>query len=590
MPGPTVPNNVGGGPRVGVSTGSMISSAVGSFDSVSDVASVTSRYGANDYALQLNTNTFRGTAACDGAQPPAGKFCNGWQQFIFSQGQCGKDIKDPVPCVFIEYWLYDWGVNNPNPCPGPLKLTKEGNCFLNGRSVSPPQQTIANLGNLSLTAAASMGGMDAVIFSTGNNLYMVQESDSILDLAASWTEFSYNLVGDGDSSEATFNSGSSEVANIVVRASVDSGSPSAPSCVTSYRGGDTGEYNNLYLQPVPSVMPRSSTQPALVYTENSNATRTTPCHAASLVPAASKLTDTHDFNGDGFSDIVWGDTSGDVAVWLMSSAQVTLSGTAGTAPTTWSIVGQRDFNGDGTYDLLWLDTSGDLAIWFMIGTQVFSSAAVGNVGTAWSVAGTADFNNDGKGDILWRDSSGNTAIWLMNGASALASVSLGNIATNFSVAGTGDFNGDGYADILWDDGSGNYSIWFMTGTAGSSPSTSVLSTAAVGNIATTWSVVGTGDFNGDHMTDIAWRDTAGDTAIWLMNGASVLSAGGLGNVPTMFSIALVGDYNGDGMSDLLWQDNVGDTSIWIMNGTAVSLAASVGNIPTTWTIQSLNAE
>jgi hypothetical protein len=38
--------------------------------------------------------------------------------------------------------------------------------------------------------------------------------------------------------------------------------------------------------------------------------------------ASSKLTDTHDFNGDGKSDILWHDGSGNVAMWLMNGAQV----------------------------------------------------------------------------------------------------------------------------------------------------------------------------------------------------------------------------------------------------------------------------
>jgi hypothetical protein len=103
-------------------------------------------------------------------------------------------------------------------------------------------------------------------------------------------------------------------------------------------------------------------------------------------------------------------------------------------------------------------------------------------------------------------------------------------------------------------------------------------------------IIGTGDFNGDGMSDIAWRDTAGDTSIWLMNGAAVLSAGSLGNIPTTWSIALVGDYNGDGLSDLLWRDNLGNTAIWFMNGTTVGSTATVGNIPTNWIVQSAGAE
>ena len=75
-----------------------------------------------------------------------------------------------------------------------------------------------------------------------------------------------------------------------------------------------------------------------------------------------------------------------------------------------------------------------------------------------------------------------------------------------------------------------------------------------------------------------------------MNGASVLSSGGLGNVPTTWSIVQTGDYNGDGMSDLLWRDTSGDTSMWFMNGTTVSSTGAVGNISTVWTVQGVNAD
>ena len=52
-------------------------------------------------------------------------------------------------------------------------------------------------------------------------------------------------------------------------------------------------------------------------------------------------TDSHDFNGDGYSDIAWRDTSGDVAIWLMNGTSI-LNPTAsyvGTVPTAWSIQG-----------------------------------------------------------------------------------------------------------------------------------------------------------------------------------------------------------------------------------------------------------
>jgi hypothetical protein len=292
---------------------------------------------------------------------------------------------------------------------------------------------------------------------------------------------------------------------------------------------------------------------------------------------------THDFNGDGYSDIAWLDGNGDVAFWLMNGAAISSSGGVSGLPSTWSIVGQRDFNGDGMADLLWHDTSGNTAIWFMNGVTVSSTTGVGNIPTAWSVIGTGDFNGDGFGDIIWRDTSGNVAVWLMNGGTISSSAGLGNVPLAWNIVGTGDYNGDGKADILWRDTSGNIAIWFMNGVT-------IASSAAVGNLATTWSVVGTGDFNADGKSDIVWRDTAGDTAIWLMNGAAVSSGGGLGNPGSTWSIVQTGDYNSDGMSDLLWRDTSGNTFMWFMNGAAVSSAAFVGNIPTNWTVQSVNAE
>jgi hypothetical protein len=303
----------------------------------------------------------------------------------------------------------------------------------------------------------------------------------------------------------------------------------------------------------------------------------------------------HDFNGDGYSDILWSDTSGDLAIWEMNGGTVLNPSTSGlgTVPAPWAVVGQRDFNGDGYADILWRNTStGDVAIWEMNGTTILnpSTSGLGTVATAWSIVGTGDFNGDGYADILWRNTStGDLSIWEMNGTTIInpSSTGLGNVPLNWTVVGVGDFNGDGKADILWRDTAGDLSIWLMNGTTILNPNTS-----AVGNMPTSWFVAGTGDFNGDGNSDILWQDTSGDIAIWEMNGTAILNpnTAGVGNLSTVWSVAETGDFDGNGMSDILWRDTSGDIAIWFMNGTTIASGTGLGTIPTTYTIQGTNAD
>src|SRR5208282_4302776 len=209
----------------------------------------------------------------------------------------------------------------------------------------------------------------------------------------------------------------------------------------------------------------------------------------------TKLADihnTHDFNGDGYSDIAWRDTSGDVTIWLMNGTSI-LNPTATyvtTLSTAWSIVGQRDFNGDGKADLLWHDTSGDVAIWEMNGTTILNPTTtyVGTVSSStWTIVGTGDFNGDGYTDILWRDTSGDVAIWLMNGTTVLNPTTsyVATVSTTWSIVETGDFYGTGMSDILWHDTSGDTAIWEMNGTTILNPTTSYVAT-----VSPAWSVQG----------------------------------------------------------------------------------------------------
>jgi hypothetical protein len=135
-----------------------------------------------------------------------------------------------------------------------------------------------------------------------------------------------------------------------------------------------------------------------------------------------------DFDGNGKSDILWQDDSGQAALWLLNGSTVTNSGLAGGNPgPSWHIKGSGDFDGDGKADILWQNDSGQAALWLMNGASETIGALVGsNPGPSWNVVSAADLDGDGKADILWQNDSGQAALWLMNGTSVGSTALLGS--------------------------------------------------------------------------------------------------------------------------------------------------------------------
>lgn len=210
-------------------TSGVIEKTVGSFPKVKGVTTETGLLGPNDYSLQLNSN-FMNTAACNGAKNPAQ--CLDWEQFVYSSG---------YEEAFMQYWL----INYNNRCPGGW-FSYGGDCYTNSNAVSTPLAVITELKTLKLSGTAKLGtakkaGIDTLVFTEEKQAYSTTGSDSVVDLATAWTESEFNIVGDGDGSEATFNSGSS----VTVKVAVTNGTKNAPTCAAD--SGTTAETNNLNL-------------------------------------------------------------------------------------------------------------------------------------------------------------------------------------------------------------------------------------------------------------------------------------------------------------------------------------------------------
>jgi hypothetical protein len=183
----------------------------------------------------------------------------------------------------------------------------------------------------------------------------------------------------------------------------------------------------------------------------------------------------------------------------------------------WRIAAAADFNGDGFADVVWENTTtGERAIWFLTAAGAWQGAfaMLPVVAPAWRIVAAADFTGDGKADLVWQDGAGSTVVWPMAGSSWGGSFSpLPLTPAEWRVAAAADFSGNGQADLVWQNATtGARAIWMMGGVTR-------LGFVMLPVVAPEWSIATAGDFNGDGKPDLVWQNvTTGERAIWLMNG------------------------------------------------------------------------
>jgi hypothetical protein len=207
-----------------------------------------------------------------------------------------------------------------------------------------------------------------------------------------------------------------------------------------------------------------------------------------------------------------------------------------------------------TSDLLWRYSGqlshGSLAIWPNANPASWNPAIVSDDG--WQIAGLGDYDGDARSDILLRavGSANHGLLQIWHDGNPSSSVSPGRELDDlWQISGTGDFDGDALSDILWRYLGGGLNtglvvVW-RNGDANAASS--------LGALDLTWQIVGNGDFDLDLRSDILWyQPTTGQFVIWFRGIPAILPITQAGP-GTSFTIQSVGDFDGDGRSDIMWR-------------------------------------
>jgi hypothetical protein len=261
-----------------------------------------------------------------------------------------------------------------------------------------------------------------------------------------------------------------------------------------------------------------------------------------------------DFDRDGSTDIVSQNTNGTLAVWYLDLGNPTnavkkadlvknLAGATKVLGAGWKTVGNVDFDKNGVSDLLFWNSNGSMAAWLMTNSYLtniivltngtrFTNVVEGPVkfqrginlraaGADWRPASVTDLNNDGERDFIFQNiRDGRMAAWYMSGTNRTSSGLIAGgapITAGYTLVGTADFNLDGQKDLLLQKGTdGSFSVWTLQGLT-LLAKTFAIRAGAGAVFSKDWKVVSLNDFDNDGNVDLVVQHTDGRIAIWYLN-------------------------------------------------------------------------
>jgi hypothetical protein len=161
-------------------------------------------------------------------------------------------------------------------------------------------------------------------------------------------------------------------------------------------------------------------------------------------------------------------------------------------------------------------------------------------------------------------------------------VDLGDVGVNVVAVldPPDDTNGDHTTDVVWREDTGRVALWEMDGV-------NVLANNRIADVPNHWRIIDAdSDFDGDGNSDILWQENNGTLVLWTLDGPNILSNTAVAvPIPDHWRIVDTGDFTADGRGDILWRESSGRVVLWEMNGTTVVSNTLVGDVPNTSVIE-----
>ncbi len=256
-----------------------------------------------------------------------------------------------------------------------------------------------------------------------------------------------------------------------------------------------------------------------------------------------------DFNGNGKADLAFQDTTqgefGDVSVlldYVAGAAQFSRK-----VKLPWIVQAVGDLDGDGFDDMVFRFTGDDgipndtgvSYIWFMNGSIVNQVRKRGGAPLNWTLVGAADINGDGAADMVYVSPANQVRVLMATPQRTCANFSGGSLPAGFQALKVADFTGLGRGDILHrNPATGMAMLLSLDATqvtlppptanpddpnASCTPTSQPIATTSylLPTVDPTWQFYGAGDFNGDGIYDIVWKQPNGTLTLWLMGANGV---------------------------------------------------------------------